>query len=343
MSDAELLVNGRAYSGWTSITVERSIENFAGTFAFGVSALSPSGEAASDLHDGQPAAVRLNGDTVITGFIDGFEIEHDAKKHEITVTGRDATGDLVDCSAAFVTRQWFDQGMLAIVRDMVKDYSIDVVVQTDLGKPFATWNIEPGETIFENIDKLARHRGVLAMSDGAGHLLLTKPGTEVVATRLQLGENILAGKLTRDCKKRFSDYTVLGQRQRDDENSAEDASQPKGRARDAWCKRKRYTTGYYEDANATLDTLTKRAAWQSNVSAAQAQRVIITVQGWSHAAGLWVPNQLVAIDDERLRLSNATLLIAGVKHQLSAQGTTTELTLAPRDAFLVDKQPEEIE
>lgn len=341
MAEVQVIVEGRSYSGWKSVSIDRDIEQLCGRFELAVSAKAPDGTVAADLRDGQKVIVAVDNETVITGFIDGFEISHSATEHTITVIGRDAAGDLVDCSAMFKTGQWSGQGMLAIVKDLVSAYGIQVTVETSLGAPFEQWNIEPGETVFENIERMARHRGVLVMSDGLGGIVITKPGTDLVGTALVLGQNILRGRITRSCEQRYSQYHVLGTRQRDDYNEP-DTTSPRGKANDGFITRHRPLVCCYEDTNASLQTLTERARWQAAVNAARSQRVVVTVQGWSHANGLWRPNRQVVVTDERLRLDRTTLLIAGVRYTRGREGTLTDLSLAPRDSFLVDKMPEEI-
>lgn len=338
----ELRVNGKSFSGWKSVDIERGIEQIAGSFEVSVSEFAPNGDAASNLHDGSKVSVRVNGEDVITGFIDEMEIAHSATQHSLTLRGRDATADLVDCSAMHPSNEWVNIRMLDVVKDLVKDYKIPVKVTTNLGEPFEKWSIEKGESIFENIDKLARFRNVMLMSDGLGGLLLTQPGTETIDTALILGKNILSGRLTRSMQQRFSNYYVYGQRQRNDNYDMDASSQPYGKATDTVVPRHRDFVCCYEDANASIKSLTDRATWQSRVNAARAQVAKITVQGWTHAKGLWQPNKQVIVTDSLLRLENSTMLISNVHFTLDNQGSRTELTLAPRNAFLVDQLPQEI-
>jgi prophage tail gpP-like protein len=61
-------------------------------------------------------------------------------------------------------------------------------------------------------------------------------------------------------------------------------------------------------------------------------RATITVQGWSHAAGLWQPNQLVRVTSALLDVDD-DLIVAGVTLTLDEKGTLAELSVCRAEAF----------
>lgn len=339
MSDVALTIGSTAFGGWTSIDIVRSIEQIAGTFALSVSEAAPDGSAARSIVLGAPASVSIDGETVVAGYIDDLDLKHSATEHSMGVAGRDAAGDLVDCAAIHKSGQWINQGMLAIASDLARPFGISVRSETDLGKPFPRWNIEPGETAFENIDRMARHRGVLVMSDGAGGILLTRAGKQRAPTQLVLGENVLSGAANHSYRDRFSEYIVYGQRPHDDDSEAEQLTEVEARVKDAHVKRYRPSIEIVEDI-ADTDTLRQRATWRRNVMAGRGTRATIIVQGWTHEGGLWAPNFRVTVSDERLRLDQQELLIVQVRYLLNAEGTRSELTLTIPEALTPEELPE---
>jgi prophage tail gpP-like protein len=339
MADVRLIIGSRSYGGWKSVAVTRGIEQIAGSYELQVSEMAPDGSAASDVRPDQRAALSLDGKTVITGYIDDVEISHEVREHTIVVRGRDATGDLVDCAAIHKTGQWKNQTMLQIARDLCAPFGISVTAQTDVGKPFTTWNIEPGETVFENVDRMARHRGVLLLSDGAGGLLLARGGTERVSTALVLGENILASRAVHSYLNRYRDYYVKGQRPSDEDSFGDEVTQKQGTARDTNIVRYRPRIELIEDTG-DAEVLRRRAEWRRNVEAGSSARASITVQGWTHATGVWQPNTLVVVNDRRARIENRTLLIVQTRQVLDLQGTRTELTVTLPEAFSLSAIPE---
>lgn len=338
MPDVELIVGSQRFSGWKGIAVVRSIEQIAGVYELQVSDTAPDGTTSKRIVPGAKAALSLDGETIITGYIDDVEMAHRGNERSIAVRGRDAAGDLVDCSAVYKTGQWSNQSMLAIARDLAAPFGITVSADVDVGKPFVVWNVEPGETVFENIDRMARHRGVLVVSDGQGGIALTRAGAVRAPTNLVLGENILTGSNSISHRERFSEYRVVGQRPRDDSSDGEQLTEMQGRSVDAAVKRYRPRVEVIEDVGDT-EALARRALWRRNVQAGRSARAQITVQGWRHESGLWAPNTLVTVRNEWLRLS-AELLIVEARYLLDLTGTRTELTVTIPAALTPEELPE---
>jgi prophage tail gpP-like protein len=343
MPELLLTVGSNSFGGWTDIEVRRSITEVSGRYDIRVSETAPNGDAAKSIVAGQRASISLDGTTVITGYIDEIEIGHSAREHTLTVRGRDAAADLVDCAAIHKTGQWTEQGMLAIANDLTAPFGVKVRAATDLGPVFRTWSIEPGETVFENLDRMARQRSVLVVSDGKGGIVLTTAGMQRVPTALVLGSNILQAETVVSHTERFSEYIVMGQRPRDDENDPAEVTTKRGSAKDPLIRRYRPRIDIVEDVGDQASYQT-RANWRRSVSAGLGLTTRVTVQGWSHANGLWEPNTLVQVDDSRLRLKNRELLIIAVRQTLSFNGgTLTELSMMPREAMTPEPVPAEAE
>ena len=173
MHDVRLTVNGQHYGGWTSINITRGIEQIAGTFQLKVTEKWPGNPAARPVRPGQSCTVSIDGATVITGYIDDVKPEYDSKNRTVAFTGRDKTGDLVDCSAIYKSGAWEKKSIKTIATDLIKPFGIGLIVNADIGAPFEKASIEEGETVFEILDRLARQRGILLTSDGLGNLVRT--------------------------------------------------------------------------------------------------------------------------------------------------------------------------
>ncbi len=334
MVDVALHVGGRAFSGWKSIAVDRSIESLAGTFQFEASQLAPNGDAANALRPGQRVSVVMNGQTAITGWIDQADTHTSSDTHTFTISGRDAAGDLVDCAAISGAGQFDNQTMLDIARALAKPFNIPVRATADVGAAFDTWNIEPGETVYENIDRMARYRGLMVISDGRGGIVLTKPGTARAPTALVLGENVLSADTSVSYAERFSEYRVLGQGLQTSDDDSEAGNH--GVAKDSAVGRYRPKVEIFEDASDS-GVMQKRAEWRRGVNAGRSLRDRVTVQGWEHASGLWQPNTLVQV----ALPEKATRLIVGVRNTLGMEGTLTELTLSGPKAFDPEQRPDD--
>lgn len=322
---ATLKVNGAIYGGWTSVEIKRGIEQIAGTFRLQVTERWPGQLTAAPVRRGDACEVQVGGQTIITGYVDDTAPEYDATSHTVTISGRDKTGDLVDCSAIHKSGQWKSQKLDQIAADVCAPFGIKVTVQAgvDVGKAFPSFNIQEGERAFETLDRAARMRAVLLMSDGAGRLVIGRADTTRVQTDLVEGRNIKKAQGKFDWKERFSHYVVKGQ--------SRTAGQASGTADDAAITRYRPIVVLAEDQG-HIASLTERAQWEANIRMGRSNRATVTVQGWSHAAGLWLPNRIVHLTSPML-YADLDLLIASVTYRLDDTGTTAELELARPEAF----------
>jgi len=346
MHDLKLTVGGRDFGGWKSARVSRSIETIAGSFELSVSEIWPGQDPARDLvkiKAGDTCALKVDGETVITGFVDELQLSHDAKSHQVTLAGRDATGDLVDCSAIHKTGRWENFTMQGIASDLCKPFGIEVRVDTDTGKRLPHWSINEGETVFACLERLARDRGVLLVSDGGGGLVITRAGSDR-AMPLSLGKNILSAEAALSFRDRYSLYIAMAQGTGLDDGSASaawirpkqtvvDPTMAESRSRPLIVIHDGYVTGGV--------TLAARAQWEANVRAGRSVDVRVKVQGWTQGGdttALWQPNHIAHVVHPELRL-DSDMLIKGVEFVLDEGGTITELALTDPFAFTLIPMP----
>ncbi len=333
MANIQLKVGGGIFSGWESMEIKTGIEQIAGAFTLSVTERWAGQATPAPIMAGLPCEVWLEGAPVLTGFIDETTPSYDANAHSVSVSGRDKTGDLVDCSAAHASGQWSNRTLLQIARDVCQPFGIQIINLTDVGDPFTSVNIQEGERAFELLDRMARMRAVLLMSDGLGNLLLTRAGQSRINTALVEGQNILRAQAKFDWKDRFGFYTVKGQHRGSDTAPVDNARSPQGKAVDATIAASRYRPlVLLAEDQGQISSLTQRAEWEANVRLGRSNRATLTVQGWSHADGLWKPNQLVRLVSPLL-YADLDLLTAQVTYRLDGNGTTTELELCRPEAF----------
>lgn len=341
MSEASLTLDGTSYGGWKSVTVRRSIETVAGTFSLGLSERWPGQQARRGILPGQACTVAMDGEVVITGFVDDVMPSYTSTSHDLAVTGRDATCDLVDCSAIHKPGEWTDQKLEAIAAALTKPFGIRVTAETDTGAPFRKFRIEEGETVFEAIERACRMRAVLPASDGKGGLRLIRAGGGRAAVSLRRGENILEANGRLSHRDRFSQYIVKGQQPSyADQIPPEQLAQVRGEASDPGARRHRPLMIIAEQSvdNAVARD---RAKWEANVRAARARRIGVTVQGWRERPGgaLWEPNRLVRLTDDWMDVDQ-DMLIVDVTGTKDDQGERSVLGLMPPGAFELRAEPE---
>ena len=341
MSDqVQLKIGGLVFSGWTSMRAECGIEQCAGAFDLGVTDRWSGQTAPWPIHPGDACQILLNDQAIITGHNDDVRIAFDKQSHSIRVTGRDSTADLIDCSAVYKTGQWKNATLAKIAADIAQPFGITVVLAPDLdvGAPFDSFNAEEGERAFEVIERAARMRAVLVMSDGAGRLLLTTASKIKTGAALAQGVNVLHAELEWSWKERYSAITVKGQGKGTAESYGAAVAHGKASILDAAITRYRPLIVIAEQ-HGLGPTFAARAEWERNVRRGRGTRAMVRVPGWTYpAAGVpggsvvWRPNMLVEVSLPYLGLRQ-DMLIAKCVYTLDSGGSFTEMQLADPSAF----------
>jgi prophage tail gpP-like protein len=334
MPDVRLKVNAVAYGGWKGVRIVRGIEQLAGAFQLSVSERWFGQATPRRIVPGDRCELSIDDEPVITGWVDDLRIDYDDQSHNVSVSGRDAAGDLVDCSAIKGSGQFKGRTIAQIAGDLCNPFGIAVTVAegVDVGKAFTSFAIQEGETVFEALERMARIRALLMTSDGLGGLVITRAGTGRCPTTLKNGVNIKAAAGVLDHKDRFQEYLVKAQAPATDYWNAAASAHVRGTATDPAIKRYRPQIIVGESQADGLSAK-DRAIWQSKMRAARSLNVTARVQGWTHAEGLWTPNTVVHITDDWLQLDHDLLIKTVTLTQDDREGTVTELALTDPHAY----------
>lgn len=340
MNNVELKVDGKIFSGWTSVTVNRSIETMAGYFDLGVNVQISTD--LSSLAPGKPFTLSIDGQTVITGYTDGRRRQMGADSMKITIAGRDKTADLIDCAAIYKGGQWKKRTLEQIARDLCQPYGVAVrweLTDAESAAPFTSFTLDHSETVYEALGRAARARGVLITSNAAGDLVFTR-ADESHSDRLVLGENLLSVDFDEDYRDRFSEYTVKGHGRSNgkvgDTVDARTIASQKGTATDSEITRYRPMI-ILADSKVDAQSATARALREQRRRLAKSVTFEAQLDGWTRSNGqIWMPNILAEIDASKFAIQTGPLLVSKVVLTLDdREGVKTTLTLAPRDGFLV--------
>ncbi|EAT4975926.1 baseplate protein [Salmonella enterica] len=340
MNNVELKVDGKIFSGWTSVTVNRSIETMAGYFDLGVNVQTSTD--LSSLAPGKPFTLSIDRQTVITGYTDGRRRQMGADSMKITIAGRDKTADLIDCAAIYKGGQWKKRTLEQIARDLCQPYGVVVrweLTDAESAAPFTSFTLDHSETVYEALGRAARARGVLITSNAAGDLVFTR-ADESHSDRLVLGENLLSVDFDEDYRDRFSEYTVKGHGRSNgkvgDTVDARTIASQKGTATDSAITRYRPMI-ILADSKIDAQSATARALREQRRRLAKSVTFEAQLDGWTRSNGqIWMPNILAEIDASKFAIQTGPLLVSKVVLTLDdREGVKTTLTLAPRDGFLV--------
>lgn len=327
-----LRIDGVDWTWWKSVEVTRQIDAVAGSFSLALADRWAPGDTAAPLAAGQACEVIIGGDQVIKGYIDKAAFALAANDHGVSVTGRDASADLVDCSAVHKPGQWRGLDALGLAKILAQPFGVPVTAEGDVGAPFDDVKLEQGESAFEALGRVLKQRELLAMPDGAGGIALVKVGARTSQAALVQGENVLQASVEYDMSGRYSDYIVQGQQPGNDKAFGLAACAVTAETRDAAVPRYRPKL-IRAESKVDPASARQRAVWENAVRAARSVTVRVTVQGFRQGppgdaqAPLWQVNAMTEVRLPALRLEQRLLITRVSFKRDASSGSTTQLEL----------------
>jgi prophage tail gpP-like protein len=327
-----MAVNGQIYNGWDSIEVTRSLDVMAPAFDIQVTERWPGHPDQWPVKTGDAVKLTIDGELVLTGWVDAVEPKIEAQNHSVKIRGRGRTCDLIDCSALNRPGSWKGRKLEQIVTDLCQPFGISVTATGDTGDVFKAFALQQGEAVKDAIDRLIQQRGVLPIETPEGNLMLVTPGSARFTGQLALGVNVEIGEAKHNAAERFSLYVVKGQRKGDDHDHGKTVSQVASSIPDSQVTRYRPLMIVSED-QATGASAKTRATFAATVRAGKSQTGKLTVAGYRDAGGaLWAPNTVGAVVAGDLGL-NGDLLINEVKIKSAGDGSSSEIHVTRPEAY----------
>ncbi len=371
----ELEVDGTRYSRFTEASAFISLDAIARSFSF--TAVSTEG-LPLPFKGGEACRVIVDGEPVLTGFIETVNINYDSGSHSITVEGRGKTGDLVD--STLLGKEFSSSiSLKKIIEEVISEIDLDIEVfnNTDI----ADFNPaedkigrEPAENAFGYIEKLARKRQVLLTSDADGNVVITRSEPATINANLQniIGSdenNILSASASYDNTNRFRFY--VGQAQQNTTSlsfggnvSLEDVVGPGADIEQSNAEgvseiqqaveklgetdpdvRKSRTHVFIAEKASGVDQIKDRSIWEANIRRTRSQAYSAIINGYRTKEGeLWSINKLVTIVDSFADI-NAQMLINSVEFKFGiSEGRETALGFVPKDSYQLSlDEPEPVD
>lgn len=342
MADAvSLAVNGQEFQGWKEVKITRSLKAIAAGFNLSITDSFTKNNKPWIIRPGEACVLKIDGETVVAGYVDALNLSLSSTDRSITVDGRERTSDLVDCCVD--AAQFNNITLEGMAKKFAEPFSITVLNQAGTSKVFPFIGVNPGQTCFAVLEHYAKREAVLLSSTGRGTLLITKVGALSSSAVLEEGVNILSCSASFDNKARFRDYIVRAQNNYADMDATlQRASE--GRSKDSGISRQRLLIVHAETA-VDREEAQKRANWELVTRQAKAWTVSVKVQGWRRSDGkLWAPNTLIRVKAPSIAV-DANLLISDVTFTQSISGgTVTDLKLTRKDAYQPEpEKPDEAE
>ena len=326
----ELKTSGKIFSGWMSAEITRSLRAVSGQFGISYTGARTGQINAQQLKTGDECEIILDGQTVITGFIDSVVSEFGANSHRLYLSGRDKTGNIVDSGSLMLQKAFKGVSLKSMASQLANPFGVSVSSKSEAANTsIEIISLQFNETIWEMISRVAHNQGVLVYPDDSGNIYFSDVGTEVVDT-LDLKKNILELNSITDSSQKFQEYIVVSHN-----GSADDETKTvRKKATDKTVKSPRVKIISLSGNNSD-DSCQKRANWEMAVHTAKSFHVNVVLSGWRNSKGnIWNINELVELKAEEAGI-NKTLLIETTKFLLEeSRGMVTQLTLVLPDSYL---------
>lgn len=372
INKVSLLVDGNEYAGWKSVRIEIGINQICRSFALEVTDDFPGNgrgslEKFTRLSPGQSVVLRIGDDVVCTGYITGTPISYNAKSISVQVQGKSKTVDLVDCcspwaaiapdktsndgndawkdvdpeknkpqkvsAAKTAATSWHNQPTEKIIADLCAPYGISVVCKSDIGSKHTNFTVNPGEKVYESINRLLVKDNLIVMDDEFGNLVIAEVGQEGPAGEVLNQDNILTGSASFDANLLYSTYAVIGQHKGSDLEFGKQASQDKGIVENAFIGRFRLLV-VKDTGQSSVKGAASVASFQNNYRIAKYFSSDHTVQGWRQKNGvLWKANQGICLEDPLLQITDSDQLITKLEYSLNSLGTITKIYTVPKEGY----------
>ncbi|MCP4552347.1 MAG: hypothetical protein GY834_09965 [Bacteroidetes bacterium] len=335
-------VNGENLTSFQSGVVTRSIETVCGHFEL-VSSSDNEGLFPVKVQD--LVEILLDGHVVLTGYVDNISGNYSQNSHLIRMRGRDVLQDLVDSSMP-ETKTFTGGTLESITKTVLKELGLtEIKIINNAGaiEPFdstETESAEIGANAFEFIECYARKRQVLLTTDGLKNLVFARGTTTPATSKLTMkkGRNdnsIKSVTFSKDYLNRFYKYKVASQQSLSflDTLFNKQVVDQKGESFDEAVRTTRYFELSGEDSMKS-ETALERATWEANYRRTNSLTYSPIIQGHLDQTNKpWTPNTLVSVDDDYAN-ETGDKLIKAVRSMYSVDGgSTTQLTLVPKDAY----------
>jgi prophage tail gpP-like protein len=321
-------IDGTLFSGWTRAQVRAAVKEAARTFRLEVAAEAGGAITASKFKAGTKIEVRADGDIMLKGHVDSYSPSFDATSAKITISGRSNAADLIDSSPEHKTGH-FKQKKLQEIAKELDQQGVGVTVE---GEDIAIdWHINPGATIFRELEQIARSKDLVLTGQADGSIKAWTPGKSQKrhAGGIFEGQNLKSGNSTQDWSQRGSKYVVRGQKA---DGHGVDALELEAVAKDTGVDRNRPIIVVQKEST-DKDRIKKRATRTRDRTAGASLTAEIIVQGFRDDGGtLWEPGWLVWIESEFLDLAQ-DMIIESVDFSLDDSGSTASLSLVDPRAY----------
>jgi prophage tail gpP-like protein len=328
---AQLLVNGQYFEDWETVWVQQRWMEGYDLFRFTASERAdlPTAWTSLQFKPGDQCQILLGGQLALSGIILKRQTAYDANSHAVELSGVSRTWGANTSSVPTKINNFDNMPLTPIAQKLMGFYGVNVVpVGTVDETPFDRMQAQPGELVFDFLDKLARHRGAVLGTDSDGNFLLIGEHTKPVVQQLLEGENIKKMQCIIYNEDMASIYSVMGQKAATDGDSGKAASEMQAQTAGSLTSIFKFLETVVEQPVKTQIELEMRATYEALQREGTLINATVTVQGWLRDGNaLWKPGDNVFVYSPMALLNLVLKIQSATFSQDEQRGTITELEL----------------
>ncbi len=256
-----------------------------------------------------------------SGYFEKINHSFSISDRKLDISGRSRGLDVVDSVNISGTTVFRNQSLLSILNTLCSPFNISVQARepTSIVDIF---KIDPGQGIFEAIDKNVKKQGFLFSQDEFGNIILFKKGRDTFETLTE--REMISISINRDYSQIFQKYRVLGQNKNTVNAQATVIDQEVDRPRQKTI---------ISDEQMTNKEALQRAQWERSISRARSETISIEIEGWRRPNGeLWRAGDIIRIVYPDARLDNR-YFIKSLSRNKSTNGFKSTLEVVRENAY----------
>lgn len=328
---ATLIVNGMEFDDWESVNIHVDYFSSQSEFRFTAAERDFPAGALKQFGPGDSVAIYLGNQLVIDGFLELRQIAYDGYRHHVELRGVNDTGPVMRSSVHTESGSFDGMPWQEVATKVLSAYDIGLKVVGTLNPiPFVRLQAQPGEMVWDFLERLARPRGIRLGNDAFSNVLAVGLYDGEPYDALIEGQNIKRCQAIFHQEHSFAQIETIGQVAAGSTGvMGTDASEQFAYAPGP---------GYYPSSTNIVPSeqpvlgkgeLQDRANWEATWQKSDQTRVFITVVGWYRTPKilLWAPLQEIIVSSPMIPMNSVMTIQNVTFKQDSSNGTETEIEL----------------
>jgi prophage tail gpP-like protein len=338
--EATLIVGGINFKDWETVWVQLRWTEAYPLFRFSsVERDTPPGMFQKiQFLPGARCKINLGGVDVVDGLIETRQVAYDANRHGVELVGTGYNAAYSRSSVHTKTGSFDGMSFQQVAEKVLSAFPVGIkIIGTLNPTPFDALQNQPGEKVWDFLERIARPRGILLGSDSFGNfLLIGNHQMPVVNSELIEGQNIKTMQCMMQNPFIYAEYDVTAQTRGTDQSFGSQANELEGSWGGTGLPGSILITPAEQPVKSigeVVDRAKNEALWHEGTKI----EATVTVQGWYRDdVNLWWPGSNVYVNSPMCPLQMVMKIATVTFTQDSNSGTQTQLDLKAPWALLDD-------